>query len=411
MILVLIGLILIKRDTSTAIVLSPIVFIYALFVSVFRLSRIISASFSKYSFRALVPEDQADYEPSITFVIPCKNEEKSIRKTIINCFCAEYPKEKLEVIVINDGSTDGTISVLNDCKRDFENLKIVDWKINRGKREGMAEGFRMAKGEIIVQLDSDSYITPTSLRFLVQPFKNPEIGGVCAHADPENADTNWLTKIQAAYYFVSFKIQKAAESTFHIVLCLSGCCSAYRKDIVLPILDEFLSEKFLGLPITWGDDRSLTNWVIKSGYKTIYTEEAQAFTICPDDIRTFMKQQVRWKKGWFVNSILISKFLLFRHPFVAITYFFPLFAVSLLTPIVAVQALVYGPIMNGAGPWVYLTGIFLITLLTVCYYRFIDRSNKYWPYMFVWAAINMAVLSFVLFYALATIQNRKWGTR
>ncbi len=258
---------------------------------------------------------------------------------------------------------------------------------------------------------NSGYIDPQSIRSLVRPFSNPLIGGVCAHADPANADKNILTKMQAAYYFVSFKLQKAAESTFHMVFCLSGCCSAYRKDVIIPILDQFRSERFLGLPITWGDDRSLTNWVIRRGYKTVYSEDVQSYTLCPEDIRTFIKQQVRWKKGWFVNSIIISKYLLFNHPFIAITYFFPLFIISILTPVIAFRALIYEPLVDGVAPLIYLFGIFIITALTVCYYRYASPDNRYWPYLFCWTIVNAGFLSFILFYALATIQNRRWGTR
>jgi hypothetical protein len=123
----------------------------------------------------------------------------------------------------------------------------------------MAEGFRRARGEIIIQLDSDSYIVPGTFRKIIEPFRNSRVGAVCAHADPANPDENTLTRMQAAYYFFSFRLLKAAESTFLRVFCCSGCSSAYRRDIVLPILDQWLGEKFLGLPTTWGDDRALTN--------------------------------------------------------------------------------------------------------------------------------------------------------
>lgn len=351
------------------------------------------------------------YEPFVTFVIPCKNEEKSIAKTIEKSFLANYPKDKIEVIVINDGSTDGTIDVLNELKKRFKKLIIVDWKVNKGKRYGMAEGFRMANGEIIVQLDSDSYIDPKTFRNLIKPFQNSEIGAICAHSDPENADENFLTKIQAAYYFISFRILKAAESTFLSVFCCSGCSSAYKKSVVLPILDEWLNEKFLGLPVTWGDDRALTNWVLKMNYKTIYTDEVQAYTICPNNLKTFLKQQVRWKKGWFVNSLFASRFIYKKQPFVSLTYFFPLIFVTLATPFMATRALVYNPIFRDISPFFYIIGVFLVACAIVLYYRSVARDNKYWPYVFIWSAINMIVLSFILFYALATIQNRKWGTR
>jgi len=234
---------------------------------------------------------------------------------------------------------------------------------------------------------------------------------VCAHADPENADENFLTKMQAAYYFISFRVLKAAESTFMSVFCCSGCSSAYRKNVILPILDEWLNEKFLGLPVTWGDDRALTNRVLRMGYKTIYTAGAQAYTICPNNLKTFLKQQIRWKKGWFVNSLFASGFVLKKQPFVGFTYFFPLIVVTLATPFMATKALVYNPLFRGVSPFFYIAGIFLVAVIFVLYYRFVAKDNKYWPYVFAWSAINMIILSFILFYALATIQNRKWETR
>lgn len=414
--LVVLALIIaVKSKTASELWTSPFLFAYTLFITTFELSRVLGAMLYERSMRqverraALAP--LAPYEPTISFVIPCKNEEQSIEKTIVKSFSAQYPREKLEVIVINDGSTDGTLKVLRSLQKRYPQLIVVNWRKNKGKRHGMAAGFRLAKGEIIIQLDSDSYIEPSTIRALVEPFCNPEIGAVCAHADPENADQNFLTKMQAAYYFMSFRILKAAESTFMSVFCCSGCSSAYRRSVVLPILGTWLDEMFLGRPVTWGDDRALTNWVIRLGYKTIYTDRAQAYTICPDNLRQLMKQQVRWKKGWFVNSVFASTFIWKKQPFVAFTYFYPLIAITLSTPVMATKALVYNPFIAGITPFYYFLGIFLIACIITIYYRYVARQNKYWPYIFAWSTLNMFILSFILFYALATIQNRKWGTR
>lgn len=413
----LILLLVIKSRTIEEFLTHPILLTYTIFVTAFQLSRLLSAMLYKYSYSKItsgLPAQviQDRYEPKVSFVIPCKNEEGAIRKTITKCFEAHYPKDKLEVIVINDGSTDNTIDILRELKVEYPNLIIVDWKENKGKRYGMAEGFKIASGEIVIQLDSDSYIIPETIRKMIDPFKNPNIGGICAHADPENSDVNWLTKMQAAYYFMSFRILKAAESTYGVVFCLSGCSSAYRKKAVMPIIDLWLNEHFLGLPVTWGDDRGLTNWVIKRGYRTIYTDEAKACTIVPLKLSQFIKQQVRWKKGWFVNSMFVSKFILKKEPFVALVYFFPLTLVTILTPFMAARAMIYVPLArNDFATLFYLLGIFIITGLITIYYRLVARENKYWPYLFIWAAINTVCLSFLLFYALATIQNRKWGTR
>jgi len=416
-ILAAVGLILIliiKSKTTTNLVEDPVIVVYTLFVTTFQLSRVVGAVMfdrSKRIMRATAMPEEIPYEPFVSYVIPCKNEENGIGKTIHKCFESDYPKDKLEVIVINDGSTDGTGKVLEEMQAIYPNLVVVNWQVNRGKRHGMHEGFRLAKGEIIVQLDSDSYLDPTTFKSLIEPFRNPAIGAVCAHADPENADTNFLTRMQAAYYFMSFRILKAAESTFFSVFCCSGCSSAYRKSVVQPIMDEWVDETFLGLPITWGDDRALTNRVLERGYLTVYTDEVQAFTTCPTDLKTLFKQQVRWKKGWFVNSLRASKFIAKSNPFVAFTYFFPLIAVTILAPFMATRALIYNPIVHHTLPIYYCMGMLLVAFVIVVYYRYVSKENKYWPYLFLWGLFNMTILSFILFYALATIQNRRWGTR
>ncbi|HVS79647.1 MAG TPA: glycosyltransferase [Candidatus Paceibacterota bacterium] len=407
---------LVKSKTASELLSNPFLLAYSIFVTAFQLSRLVSAIFFKHSYAQVLssisPAVLEAYEPTVSFVIPCKNEEGAIRNTVTKCFDAAYPEDKKEVIVINDGSTDRTGEILEELKSEYPRLTVITFEKNQGKRYGMAAGFKAATGEIVIQLDSDSYFEPKSFREVLKPFANPEIGGVCAHADPENADQNVFTKMQAAYYFMSFRILKAAESTYGVVFCLSGCSSAYRRSVVMPHLDAWLKERFLGLPVTWGDDRGLTNVVLREGYKAIYTDVAKAYTIVPSNFKQLVKQQVRWKKGWFVNSIFASKFIMKRDPFVAFFYFFPLTLVTLMTPFMATRAVIYNPLYHhNATILFFITGVFLVAALIVVFYRFVGRDNKYWPYIFAWTALNSVFLAFLLFYALATIQNRKWGTR
>lgn len=387
-------------------------FVYSILVTSFELSRLVAASFHRRTSHACYElADATGYEPRVTFVIPCMNEERAIAVSVTRSFAADYPEDKLDVIVVNDGSTDSTAAVLEQLQEDYPQLQVVTFERNRGKRQAMAAGFRLAQSEIIVQLDSDSFIEPSTVRELIAPFANPRIGAVCAHADPANADVNLLTRMQAAYYFLSFRILKAAESTFFAVFCCSGCSSAYRRSVVMPILDAWLGERFLGKPVTWGDDRALTNRVLRGGYRTIYTDRAHAYTICPDRFRQLLKQQIRWKKGWFVNSLFATRFVFRQYPLVAFTYFLPLILLTLVTPFMAVRGLVWMPIMAHTVPVFYLVGVLGVALLIAIYYRTVERSNRYWPYVFLWSALNLVVLSFVLFFAIFTLQNRSWGTR
>ncbi len=409
---VLFLIITLKSHSAQYFFVNPILYAYAIFVTLFRLSRIIAALMYRHVDDKILSVKENDfYEPTITFVVPCKNEEQAIYKTISKCFESDYPVEKVEVIVINDGSTDNTINVLHEAQRAYKNLTVVDWSVNQGKRFAMAEGFKQAKGEIIVQLDSDSYIDPKTLRHLVSYFNNPEVGAVCAHAYIENADKNLLTRMQAAHYYIAFRISKAAESVFSTVFCCSGCSSAYRASLVLPILDQWLGETFLGLPVTWGDDRGLTNWVIKQGFLTIYTDKSRAWTIAPETWKQFIKQQIRWKKGWFVNSIIAGRFIFQTDPFVALTYFFPLTITTLVSPFVAIKIFWYDWIFRGINPAIFVFGALLVTCVYVLYVKILNPKDKYWKYTFLWVFVNIFLMTWILFYALATIQNRKWGTR
>lgn len=408
-------LIFIKAKTVAIVTVDPWLVAYTSFVTLFQLSRLVTSLMYRASYKAALVDESPDLShesPKISFVIPCMNEENEIQNTISTCYAAHYPRHLLEVIVINDASTDSTQLKIFEMKDIHPDLQIVDWSQNRGKRHGMAEGFRRATGEIVIQLDSDSRIEPRDVPRLAELFRNPKVGAVSFHTDPANAEENLMTRLQAAYYFLSFRILKAAESTFRIVFCCSGCASAYRRSVVLPHLDEWLHERFLGKPVTWGDDRAITNRVIKAGYDTMYSDRVRAYTIVPDTLLKFLKQQIRWKKGWLVNSLFAARFIIKRDPFVAFTYFFPLMLVTILAPFMAARAFLYTPFVHGLSSTLfYAAGVLVIaSLITVAYRRY-SRDNRYWPYVVIWAIFNMFVLSYLLIVAVATIQNRSWGTR
>ena len=99
-----------------------------------------------------------------------------------------------------------------------------------------------------------------------------------------NLHDTWLTKMQAVRYFVAFKVVKAAESLFSAVTCCSGCFSAYRREAVMPHLEWWENQTFLGVESTFGDDRSLTNCVLRD-WKVRYESQAVSHTIVPDDVQ------------------------------------------------------------------------------------------------------------------------------
>ena len=406
------ALIFVRSQTIPDIHAHPFLFIYSMLVFSFLIGRIIASFFYRHSLKTLlnVPGVHA-YQPMITFVVPCKNEEAVIAHTLETCLASEYPKDKLEVIAINDGSTDNTGAIMDKLARKYKELTVIHFKINKGKREGMAEGFRRAKGEIIIQLDSDSYIEPHTVRHMIEPFANPHIAAVCGHADVANANENFITKMQSAYYYISFRIMKAAESVFFMVFCCSGCSSAYRKSAVMPILDAWLKESFLGQPVTYGDDRSLTTWVLKEGWQTVYTDRVRAHTIAPSTMNQLFKQQLRWKKSWIINGLFTSWFLLKNDRMTAFLYFIPMLIISFVTPFVGLWNVYLLPIIFGRTSMYYLAGIVLMGLMLVLYYRILKNNSKHWFYLLLWQFFNTFFLSYIILYAVVKINDRGWGTR
>ena len=254
---------------------------------------IIAAMFllTRYAFGALYRPVKIDpaFKPSVTIIIPCFNEETWISRTIISCMNQSYPPDKLEVIVVDDCSTDRSVEVIKDTiekiaaaegeRMDIRNrLSYIVQEQNAGKRAALCRGVDVAKGEFVIFVDSDSFLDPYAVVNLVQPFKDPKMGGVAGRTDVANTYTNSLTKMQSVRYYIAFRVMKASEALFDTVTCLSGPLSCYRKSIVKEHEEAWLNQKFLGHKATFGDDRAMTNFVL-SHHRTYYQDTAVCSTI------------------------------------------------------------------------------------------------------------------------------------
>lgn len=379
---------------------------YSILITTYILSRFVIAYFHKPVTVDLF------YEPSVTFVVPAKNEEDNIRETIRRFGNVHYPKEKIEVVVINDGSTDRTLEEMRKGIADIQDrvarTVVVDWEINQGKRHGMAEGVKQAQNDIIIFIDSDSFIEPDGVRHLVKYFKDPTIGAVSGHTDVHNSDTNILTQMQTIRYYIAFTVYKAAESAFGCVTCCPGCCSAYRRAYITPVIDEWLNQKFLGSTCTFGDDRSLTNFVIRD-YRAVYSREARAYTVVPDTFSKYVKQQQRWKKSWIRETFIASTFMWKKNFFAACSFYSYVF-LAFASPIVFFRALLWHPLTTGDLPIVYLLGLLLMLTLHGLYYR-IHVGARAWVMAILSFWFNTVILMWQLPWAFITLRDSRWGTR
>lgn len=379
----------------------PVLNIYSLIVTTYILSRFVLAAFYK-------PPKVVNYLPTLSLIIPVKNDEVIIAKTIKNCYSSDYPREKIEVIVVNDGSTDNTLNAIEAVQREYPQLKVVDFQANQGKREAMAAGVKLCKGEILVFVDSDSLIDKKSLFYLVQGLADPSVGAVCGHAYILNAEENILTKMQEVRYFVAFRAIKAAEHMFSSVTCCSGSLSAYRRSYVEEVLRDWLGQKFLGTITTFGDDRSLTNYILKK-YHVLYDNRATVRTVAPAKWKGFFTQQLRWKKSWFRESLIASNFMWYKHPIAAISFYLG-FLIPLISPGIVFVNFFYKPLFFGQLPLYYLLGFGMISFIYCLFYIF-TRPNSKWYYGIYFCFLYVAFLSWQTYYAIITSHKNKWGTR
>jgi hyaluronan synthase len=287
-------------------------------------------------------------------------------------------------------------------------LHVIRQEQNAGKREAMGKGTLLAKHELVVFVDSDSFLDPFAIRNLVQPFQDEKMGGVSGRTDVANTYTNALTKMQAVRYYIAFRIMKAAEGYFDAVTCLSGPLSCYRKDLVLKNLDAWLNQKFLGERATFGDDRSMTNFILREN-RTTYQDTAICTTIVPNKTSIFLKQQMRWKRSWLRESLVASRFMWKKEPFMALSFYMGVL-VPLVSPVIVLYNIIYVPLIHRVAPVTFFIGIFLMALLMSMAQLLLRRSST-WIYGLWFCVYYEAVLLWQMPVAWVTFWKTTWGTR
>ena len=390
-------------------------YLYSIIAAMFLLTRYLFATF--YRPVRIDP----NYTPGVSIIIPCFEEEEWIQRTVHSCINQDYPVDKLEVIVVDDCSKDHSaerveeiIAKLKEADtgdhayRVAERIRFFRQSANLGKRDAMARGAREAKHELLVFVDSDSFLDPFAVRNIVQPFKDKEMGGVSGRTDVANTYTNALTKMQAVRYSIAFRVMKAAEGYFDAATCLSGPLSCYRRDLVLKYMDSWLNQRFLGQKATFGDDRSMTNFILRHN-RTTYQDSAVCMTIVPRSYKVFLRQQMRWKRSWLRESLIAARFMWKKEPFMALSFYMGVL-VPIAAPVIVLYNLFYVPIMHRVFPTSFIIGMLMMSLLMSMAQLFIRRSTT-WIYALWFCLYYEAVLLWQMPVAWVTFWKTTWGTR
>ncbi|MBC7976913.1 MAG: glycosyltransferase [Myxococcales bacterium] len=355
-------------------------------------------------------EARDDYEPTITAVIPMFNEGAAIKETLQSLLDSTYPHAKLNVICVDDCSSDDSYEHAREiAKKSGGRLKVLRNRANLGKRRSIIRATREADSEIIVSVDSDVVVDPDAIHQLIRRFTDDRIAAVGGWVDVRNKQDNWLTRMQVVKYWYSYFFMKNLEWGFRRVMCLSGCLTAYRRAVLVELEPVLEQRSVLGVPIKYGEDRFLTRQIVKAGYLTTMTLSARCRTFVPSTLNGYFSQQLRWRRSNIVDYAGGFSHVWRLNPVLAI-HFFSLFALLLVYPIAVVRALTAHKFFPALA--LHTEAVVFFGVLYWLRARKLPKAERVGPLAFVPLSLLMPVTYALLTpLALFTLDTGSWETR
>lgn len=266
---------------------------------------------AKYYYSRKYKPYNNSYDASVSVVVPVLNEDLNVFDKCLNSI--KIQNKAVELIVVIDGSSEDIKKIAHKYA---DKVLAYEW---RGKRPCISDGYKQSNGDIIVMMDSDSIFNhETGISELIKPFQDISVGGVTTTQKIFNREGSIIRRIAGWMEDVRFTVGHPAQSVFGQVGCLPGRAIAIRKKYILPHMENFLNDYFMGEKCITGDDRALTSYLLKDGYKTVLQSSSLVYTDCPNNWLKFIKQQLRWSRssqretirniGWMVKN---NKFLAF----------------------------------------------------------------------------------------------------
>jgi len=357
-----------------------------------------------------------EHLPAITVVVPAYNEGAQVFHTLRSILASDYPAHKLNVVAVDDGSRDDTWAWIRAASAAAHGrIATIHYPRNRGKRYALDCGFEASTGDVVVTIDSDSEVAIDTLRNLVSPFADRRVGAVAGNVRVLARVGGAIARMLDCAFTYSFDFIRAAQSELDTVMCTPGALSAYRRDLVMAVRERWLGQTFLGVPANIGEDRAMTNLILREGYFVKYQSNARVFTDVPTTLPKLARMLLRWarsnvRESWVMATFIWRRFrpssaLGARLQF-AFHGFTLLWASVAWIPLVA--ALVAAPALGAAA---LAAGFALGGLAPALVYVLIrnDRRRALWA--FVYAPYSVFALGWIKPYALATARRNGWLTR
>jgi hyaluronan synthase len=354
-------------------------------------------------------------------MITCRNEDPA---TFTRCLDSIAASTRLPDVltVVDDGSEFPHCRQIARARAEEFHQLGVDYAVvafpeNRGKRAGLATGFRRSwDADVYLCVDSDTIVHREAIANALRPFRSNRVQAVTGCVLAANRSRNLLTRLIDLRYCYAFLGERAAYSVLGSVLCACGSLALYRGTTVRKYLDDFLAQRFLGRQCTYGDDRRLTLYCLREG-KTLLAPDAIAWTLVPEGMAHFLRQQLRWSKSFFRESLWL---LVTVRPWRVCWW---LTLIEICTWCGFTTALIYSiavrPAMSGHfAAATYLLSVLVLSYARAGHYLQAEHPDIKWVGKLatlaiapLYGLIHMTVLLPLRLVALLTLRDNRWGTR
>jgi len=243
----------------------------------------------------------------VSVIVPAYNEEKTLAKTLDSLISLDYPKDKLEIIVVNDGSTDDTEKIANVYRS--KGVKVVTQK-NMGKGAAMNNGLKHARGKFVACLDADSFVSSSILKDMLSHFTDNSIAAVTPIMKVYNP-SNMLQRIQK-YEYIIYIYYKKLLSHINAITVTPGPFSIYRT-AVLREIGGFDENSIV-------EDQEIAYRMQKHHYRIVQSSNGEVFTVAPANLRELYKQRSRWYRGTLI-TLYDYKSMLFNREYGDLGYY------------------------------------------------------------------------------------------
>ncbi|MEM4195248.1 MAG: glycosyltransferase family 2 protein [Candidatus Anstonellales archaeon] len=238
------------------------------------------------------PRPDKKWKPKISVIVPAYNEEKNLERCVMSVLNADYPKNKIEIIIVDDGSTDRTYKIAKNLQKEHpENIRVFRKK-NSGKADSVNMGIEKASGEIIATLDADSYITPKAIVKMLPHFKEEGVMAVTAAVKAANRE-GFLERLQAVEYIYTLFSRKVMEF-IDAIYVTPGPFSMFKAELFKKI-GGFDRNNIL-------EDQEIAMRIQSYNYKIRSSLDADVYTEVPRTFGSLLKQRIRWHRGGLRNS-------------------------------------------------------------------------------------------------------------